>query len=190
MKKNKHQPTEEPKGNNTEHADSEAAQSANEQASANDTQAYEANVIPQEEVDSEWKDKYLRLAAEFDNYRRRTLNEKIELTKMAGQDILKNILPVVDDFERGLATVKNTDDHQAIVEGMDLIYLKFKEFLKRNGVVEMDALHADFDSDHHEALTKIPAPSDELKGKIVDVLTKGYTLNDKVIRFAKVVIGE
>lgn len=187
MKKNKHQESEEQKKNANENAENEVNQPSPEEPAKQETAE---PVLTQEEFDSEWKDKYLRLAAEFDNYRRRTLQEKMELTKMAGQDILKNIIPVVDDFERGLATVKNTEDHSAIVAGMDLIYLKFKEFLKQQGVAEIDSLHADFNSDYHEALTKIPAPSDELKGKVVDVITKGYTLNEKVIRFAKVVIGE
>lgn len=187
MKKNKHQEAQEQKKKNSETVENEVIPPDDEQTEANEPAA---STLTQEEFDSEWKDKYLRLAAEFDNYRRRTLQEKMELTKMAGQDILKNIIPVVDDFERGLATVKNTEDHQAIVAGMDLIYIKFKEFLKQQGVAEIDSLHADFNSDYHEALTKIPAPSEDLKGKVVDVITKGYTLNEKVIRFAKVVIGE
>lgn len=187
MKKNKHQESEVQKEKNIESVENELNQPIVEDAETTETAA---PTNTREEVDSEWKDKYLRLAAEFDNYRRRTLNEKIELTKMAGQDILKSILPVVDDFERGLSTVKNTEDHQAIVAGMELIYMKFKEFLKQQGIGEIDSLHAEFNSDYHEALTKIPAPSEDLKGKVVDVITKGYTLNEKVIRFAKVVIGE
>lgn len=143
-----------------------------------------------EEFESEWKDKYIRLAAEFDNYRRRTLQEKMELTRSAGQDILTGILPVVDDFERGLNTIEKKTENEAVVAGLELIYAKFKEFLKQQGVSELEALHTEFNSDFHEALTKIPAPSEELKGKIVDVVLKGYKLNDKVIRFAKVVIGE
>ena len=137
-----------------------------------------------------YKDKYIRLSAEFDNYRRRTLNEKIELTKTAGRDILVNILPVVDDFERAMASMKDSADNKSIVDGVELIYNKFKEFLSQKGIKEIDALHTEFDTDLHEALTKIPAPKKKLRGKVVDVIEKGYLLGDKVIRFSKVVIGE
>jgi len=138
----------------------------------------------------ELNDKYLRLAAEYDNYRRRTLKEKMELAKSAGEDILINILPVMDDFERGLASIDKAKEVDAIKEGVLLIYNKFKEFLKQRGVKEIEAKEKEFDTDLHEAVTKIPAPSEELKGKVVDVIEKGYLLNDKVIRYAKVVIGE
>ncbi|MFP4025698.1 MAG: nucleotide exchange factor GrpE [Thiohalospira sp.] len=138
----------------------------------------------------ELNDKYLRLAAEYDNYRRRTLKEKMDLSKSAGEDILVNILPVMDDFERGLASIDKAKEVDAIKEGVLLIYNKFKEFLKQRGVKEIEAKEKDFNTDLHEAVTKIPAPNEELKGKVVDVIEKGYLLNDKVIRFAKVVIGE
>jgi len=138
----------------------------------------------------ELNDKYLRLAAEYDNYRRRTLKEKMELSKVAGEDILVNILPVMDDFERGLATIDKAKEVDAIKEGIHLIYNKFKEFLKQRGVKAIEAKEKEFDTDLHEAVTKIPAPKEELKGKVVDVIEKGYLLNDKVIRYAKVVIGE
>ncbi|MDY6799626.1 MAG: nucleotide exchange factor GrpE [Bacteroidota bacterium] len=138
----------------------------------------------------ELNDKYLRLAAEYDNYRRRTLKEKMELAKSAGEDILVNILPVMDDFERGLASIDKAKEVDAIKEGVLLIYNKFKEFLKQHGVKEIEAKEKEFDTDLHEAVTKMPAPSEELKGKVVDVIEKGYLLNEKVIRYAKVVIGE
>ncbi|MGM0503070.1 MAG: nucleotide exchange factor GrpE [Bacteroidota bacterium] len=138
----------------------------------------------------ELNDKYLRLAAEYDNYRRRTLKEKMELAKSAGEDILVNILPVMDDFERGLETIDKAKEVDAIKEGIHLIYNKFKEFLKQRGVKAIEAKEKEFDTDLHEAVTKIPAPKEELKGKVVDVIEKGYLLNDKVIRYAKVVIGE
>jgi molecular chaperone GrpE len=143
-----------------------------------------------EEKIKELADKYLRLSAEFDNYRKRTLKEKIELTKSAGEELLKNILPVMDDFERGIKTVNNAGDITAIKEGIDLIYNKFKDFLNQNGVREIDAKDKEFNIDFHEAVTKIPAAKKDLKGKVVDVIEKGYTLNDKVIRYSKVVIGE
>ena len=135
-------------------------------------------------------DKYLRLSAEFDNYRKRTLKEKMELTKNAGEQILSGILPVVDNFERALASMEKSDDMQAIREGVKLIYNSFKEFLTQNGVTEIDCVNNTFDTDEHEAVTKIPAPSADLKGKVVDCIQKGYKLNDKVRRFAKVVVGE
>ncbi len=135
-------------------------------------------------------DKYVRLAAEFDNYRKRTLKEKMEMTKTAGEDIILNILPVVDNFERALKIIENAKDLQAVKDGIQLIYSKFQEFLANRSVKEIEALEKELDTDLHDAITKIPAPNDNLKGKIVDVIEKGYTLRDKVIRFAKVVVGE
>jgi molecular chaperone GrpE len=138
----------------------------------------------------EVQDKHLRLQAEFDNFRRRTMKEKADLIKSGGETVLINILPVIDDFERALDSLKDIDEEDAGKQGTLLIYNKFKEFLKQNNIKEIEALQQDFDVDLHEAITKIPAPSEELKGKVVDVVQKGYCLNDKVIRFAKVVIGE
>lgn len=135
-------------------------------------------------------DKYLRLSAEFDNYRKRTLKEKMELTKNAGEKLLTDILPVVDNFERALASMEKSDDIVAIREGVELIYASFKDFLSRNGVKEIDCVNDDFNTDEQEAVTKIPAPTEDLKGKVVDCIQKGYKLNDKVVRFAKVVVGE
>lgn len=139
---------------------------------------------------NETKDKYLRLSAEFDNYRKRTLKEKMELSKTAGEQILLSILPVVDDFERGMSSMTEAKDINAVKQGIELIYNKFKEFLKQNSVKEIDAMHVELDTDLHDAVTKIPAPEEKLKGKIVDVIQKGYKLNDKVIRHSKVVVGE
>jgi molecular chaperone GrpE len=135
-------------------------------------------------------DTYLRSLAEFDNYRKRSLREKAELIKNGGESVLISVLTVVDDMERGLAAVKDTQDLDAVKEGMELIYTKLQSFLKQNGVSPIEANGKDFDTDHHEAITTLPAPSEELKGKVVDCVQKGYTLNDKVIRFAKVVVGE
>jgi molecular chaperone GrpE len=135
-------------------------------------------------------DQYLRLHAEFDNYRKRTLREKMELTKSAGESLLINILPVIDDFERAMKAMDRATEIEPIKEGIDLIYKRFSDFIRMNGVKEIDTKEKEFNTDLHEAITKIPAPSEELKGKVVDVIQKGYTLNDKVIRFAKVVIGE
>ena len=138
----------------------------------------------------ESRDKYLRLAAEFDNYRRRTLREKTELIQTAGESLLIDILPVVDDFERGLEQASKAEDMDAVRTGMDLIYAKIKDFLTNHGVKEIEAMYEPFDTDWHEAVTNIPAPSDDMKGKIVDVIQKGYKLHDKVIRYPKVVVGE
>jgi molecular chaperone GrpE len=135
-------------------------------------------------------DQLLRLHAEFDNYRKRTLKEKMELTKTAGESLLLNIIPVVDDFERAMQAMESSTDAEAVKEGVLLIYKRFSEFLKQNGIKEIEAKEQDFDTDLHEAITKIPAPTEELKGKVVDVIQKGYVLHDKVIRFSKVVIGE
>ena len=139
---------------------------------------------------AEINDKHLRLQAEFDNFRKRTMKEKAELIKSGGESVLVNILPVVDDFERALNSLKDVSDEDAGKKGTQLIYNKFSEFLKQNNIREIDAVNQDFNVDMHEAITKIPAPDESMKGKVVDVLQKGYLLNDKVIRFAKVVIGE
>ncbi len=139
---------------------------------------------------SELNDRYLRLSAEYDNYRKRTLKERMELTKSAGEGLLKGILPVVDDFDRAISHLGEASDLKAVKEGIDLIYNKFQEFLKQNGVSEIEAKEKEFDTDLHEAITKIPAPTEDLKGKVIDCIEKGYMLNDKVMRFSKVVVGE
>lgn len=135
-------------------------------------------------------DKYLRLSAEFDNFRKRTLKEKMDLMKNASESVIVNFLPVIDDVERAVKAIEISDDLETIKEGINLIYNKFKDFTKQNGVVEIEAKGLELNTDHHEAITKIPAPTEALKGKIVEVVQKGYMLNDKVIRYAKVVIGE
>jgi molecular chaperone GrpE len=168
-----------------------AEQSASEQQQEATTEVKEEN--PTEELQKqldEQKDKYLRLSAEFDNFRRRTLKEKMELTKYAAEDTLKSILPVVDDFERAMKSLDTTTDIEAVKEGLRLIHGKFIEFLKTKGVTEIEAMGLPLDTDKHEAITLIPAPEENLKGKIVDVIEKGYILNEKVIRFSKVIIGE
>ena len=134
---------------------------------------------------------YLFLMADFDNYRKRVLKEKQELIKNGAEKALSGLLPVVDDFERGLKASENVVDAKAVREGMELIYQKFVKYLADNGVKAMDtAPGVDFDTDLHDAITTIPAPDPELKGKIVDTTQKGYMLNDKVLRHAKVVVGE
>ena len=143
-----------------------------------------------EEKLAELQDRYLRLSAEFDNFRKRTLKEKIDLQKSANENLLEAILPVVDDFDRAMQSVDEAKDITAVKEGFKLISGKFHGFLNQQGVKEIDAVNKEFDTDLHEAITKIPAPTKKLKGKVVDVIQKGYYLNDKVLRFSKVVIGE
>jgi molecular chaperone GrpE len=135
-------------------------------------------------------DKYLRLYSEFDNYRKRTLREKLELSKVASTDVIKSILPVVDDLERAYAAIETTEEaHSATKDGLGLILNKLMNILSQQGVEPIKSIGEDFNTDFHEAVTKIPAPSPELKGKIVDVIEKGYILSGKVIRFAKVIVG-
>ena len=143
-----------------------------------------------EEKLAEMQDKYLRLSAEFDNFRKRTLREKMELSKYAGEDLLLKIIPLMDDFDRALQHMDAASDCADMKNGIDLIYIKFCEFLKQNGIKEIESLNTDFNVDLHEAIAKIPVSEDELKGKVVDVVQKGYYLQDKVLRFSKVVVGE
>ncbi|MBN2683000.1 MAG: nucleotide exchange factor GrpE [Bacteroidales bacterium] len=138
----------------------------------------------------EMSDKYLRLSAEFDNFRKRTLKEKSDLIRNAGEDLILSLLPVVDDFERAVKSMEGKEENDAFCQGIILIYNKLKDSLAGKGLKEMDSIGAEFNTDLHEAITKIPAPNSELKGKVVDAIEKGYFLNDKVIRFAKVVVGE
>ncbi|MCK4631453.1 MAG: nucleotide exchange factor GrpE [Bacteroidales bacterium] len=139
---------------------------------------------------AEFQNKYIRLSADFDNYRKRTLKERIELIKSANAEILLNLLPVMDDFDRALKSMEDTKGCKEIKDGIDLIYNKFGEFLKSSGIKEIDAMHKKFDIDIHEAVTKIPAPEKKLKGKVLDVIQKGYFLNEKIIRYPKVIIGD
>ncbi len=139
---------------------------------------------------AELNDKYLRLYSEFDNYRKRTIKEKADIYKTAGEDVILSIISIIDDFERALKATADTEENRAHREGMELIYNKFKKALEQKGVEEIKAIGEIFDTDLHEALTKVPAPSEDLKSKVLDVIEKGYTMNDKVIRFAKVVVGD
>ena len=143
----------------------------------------------QETID-EQKDKYLRLSAEFDNYRKRTMKEKAELILNGGEKSLSSILPIVDDFERAIKTMETATDVSAVKEGVELIYNKFMAVLGQNGVKVIETKDQPLDTDYHEAIAVIPAPSEEQKGKILDCVQTGYTLNDKVLRHAKVVVGE
>lgn len=134
-------------------------------------------------------DKYLRLFAEFDNYKRRTQKERVELLQTAGKDVIVSLLPLLDDFDRANKAMENATEVAAIREGVNLVHSKLKSTLAQKGLKEIESINTPFNTDHHEAITKIPAPNEEMKGKVMDELEKGYTLNDKVIRFAKVVVG-
>jgi len=143
-----------------------------------------------EEKAAELNDKYLRLYSEFDNYRKRTIKEKADIIKSASKDIIQDLLPVVDDFDRTMQALNDSKDIDAFAEGVKLVQHKFKSILEKQGLQHVEAKGETFDPELHEAVTKIPAPSDELKGKVVDVIEKGYHLNEKVLRYAKVVVGE
>lgn len=174
---------EENEGNRTEQEGKEEAPLTEEQKLAGELE--KAN----EQIE-EQKDKYLRLSAEFDNYRKRTMKEKAELILNGGEKSISSILPIVDDFERALKNMETATDVAAVKEGVELIYNKFMAVLGQNGVKVIETKEKPLDTDFHEAIAVIPAPSEELKGKILDCVQTGYTLNDKVIRHAKVVVGE
>lgn len=159
---------------------------------SNDTEETEASESDKLATENqELKDKYVRLYSEFDNFRRRTAKERLELVNTASQDLIQEILPVMDDFERSFKAESSAEDDDQKNTGNKLIYNKLLRVLTARGLKPMDELVGkDFDAEYHEAITQIPAPSDELKGKIVDVVEKGYTLGGKVVRFAKVVIGK
>ena len=139
---------------------------------------------------AEIQDKYLRLSAEFDNYRKRTLKEKMEISKYASEDILLKILPFMDDFDRAIKHLNENSDYEGMKDGIELIYNKFDDFLKQNSVKEIEAADSVFNVDIHEAVAKTRVNEEDMKGKIVDVVQKGYYLNDRVLRFSKVVVGE
>ena len=167
----------------------ENAEEQKEQADVQATDEKEKKIAELQSKVDELNDKYLRLYSEFDNYRKRTAKERIELIQTAGEDVFKSLLPVVDDFERAIKSTTETTDAKTIADGVQLIYNKLKNTLTQKGLEEMKSVGEVFNADVHEAITNIPAPSEEMKGKVVDEVEKGYTLNGKIIRFAKVVIG-
>lgn len=164
--------------------------SKNTEESDNEQDSLEAQLAKAQAEIAELKDKNLRQIAEFDNYRKRVLKEKADLILNGGEKILTNILPIIDDLERAQQGMVQMTDVNAVKEGVNLIIDKFMKFLKSEGVAQIETEGKDFDVNFHEAITMIPAPSDEMKGKVIDCVSKGYTLNDKVIRYAKVVVGE
>ena len=181
-----------------EHIEKEAKQPVEEkqeevkeeqQEEVNPIAVLESKVAELEQKVADLEDIKLRQMAEFDNYRRRTNKEKLDLIETAGEGIFKNMLPLMDDFERAMAAMEKSEDVEALKEGLKLIYQKFRNFLEQNKVTEIETEGKDFDTDEHEAVTLFAA-GEENKGKIIDCTQKGYKLGDKVIRFAKVVVGE
>lgn len=159
----------------------------------NDEMTNEENDDKVQELEGQLKevnDKYLRLVADFDNFRKRTAKERVELIKNAGEDVIKSLLDVVDDSDRAMKQLETSDDIVQIKEGITLVFNKLKNVLLNKGLKEMESKGQNFDTELHEAITEIPAPTDDLKGKVLDEIQKGYYLNDKIIRHAKVVVGK
>ena len=182
---------EQPAAEEEQPVEGEAQQEAEEpEKELTPEEKLQAEVEKLQAEQEEMKDKYLRLSAEFDNYRKRTMKEKAELILNGGEKAFKAILPVIDDMERALATMQKATDVDAVKEGVDLIYNKFIQILGQNGVHAIDTKEKELDTDFHDAIAIIDAPTEELKGKILDCVETGYTLNDKVIRHAKVVVGK
>ena len=179
----------------TEVNDTQTAQAEENVTAENEQTAQPEAEKKEETVDiasqfEDMRDKYLRLSAEFDNYRKRTLREKSDILKYGSEEVLKDLLPVVDDLDRALKAIETATDINAVKDGLVLIVNKFNEFLKSKGVKEINAVGQQLDTDLHEAITKFPAQDESQKGKIIDVSQKRYMLNDKVMRFSKVVVGE
>ena len=174
----------------TDDADNDSKKSKKSRKQRKEDEAKDKEIEELKTQVEEQKDRYLRLSAEFDNYRKRTLKERADMLKTANGDTLSGMLPVLDDLERAMQSMEKATDVAAVREGVVLIYNKLQEFLKNKGIVEIDAMNQVFDTDLHEAITKIPAPTEDLKGKVVDVIQKGYKIDTKVIRYAKVVVGE
>ncbi|MDN5285475.1 MAG: grpE [Mucilaginibacter sp.] len=191
LKKKKKENTDTPE--NMNEVDQEIISDGQEQAQT-ETAEQEAAAAPsaedklKEEL-AQANDKYLRLYAEFDNFRRRTIKERAEARETEGKELLVALLPVLDDFERAQRSMEKAVDVAPVKEGVTLIQNKLKNILAQKGLKEMESIGAPFDADLHEAITNIPAPTDDLKGKVVDEMEKGYYLKDRVIRFAKVVVG-
>jgi molecular chaperone GrpE len=193
MEENKKDQFEQEESTNTvEEMEETVASSENQekQEEGKDSSAEEEAFNQLKKENSALKDKFLRLAAEFDNYKKRTLKEKIEMMKTAATDTVSALLPVLDDFDRAKKNADDENSAETFSEGVSLVYQKLYNILKQKGLEPMETTGQPFDPEYHEAITEIPAPTDDLKGKIVDTVEKGYTLNDKIIRHAKVVVGK
>ncbi len=195
--------TSENNDNNRQVKKGEEIQKELPEEQATDDLIAEEELIPEAEADkvltaakdfeeklADMQDKYLRLSAEFDNYRKRTLKEKMDISRYAGEEILKNLLPIADDFERALKHIDASSGSEGLKEGIEFIYTKFRDFLKKSGITEIESLNTPFNVDLHDAVAKVPVTDESMKGKVVEVLQKGYYIKDKVLRHAKVVIGE
>ena len=175
---------------NKENTQEEEIKNTEQEAQVEESQEVVVDETTAEELIQQEKDKYLRLFAEFENYKKRTSKERIELFKTASQELMTSLLPIMDDFDRGLTEIKKVKDKE-LLKGMQLINDKFKNTLTLKGLTEIEVKKGDvFDAEIHEAITQIPAPSDKLKGKVIDAVEKGYKLGDKIIRYPKVVIGQ
>ncbi len=168
---------------------SDGLEEGSEESSSENTESQVSDEDKLKAEATEWQNKYLRLYAEFDNFKRRTSKERLELLQIAGKDVISDLLTVLDDFERAQKSIETATDVVAVKEGVTLVQHKLKSILNQKGLKEMESKGKEFDADLHEGITSIPAPSADLKGKVIDELEKGYLLNDKVIRFAKVIIG-
>lgn len=192
MNENNNPETEEQLTDVNEQSVEEAVENNNEACAEEEApkeETVEDKLAAAEAKVAEMQDKYLRQVAEFDNYRKRTIKEKAELILNGGEKTITAILPILDDMERALATMDKLEDVAAVKEGVELIFQKFIKVLGEQGVKKIDTENADFNVDLHEAIAQVPAPSDELKGKVMDCVKTGYTLNDKVIRHAQVAVG-
>lgn len=183
--------------NNTKTEENPQTEPEQQQAESMDKETEEVKQEPTEgskeeklqEENDQLNDKFRRLYSEFDNYRKRTNRERQELRKTASEDIIVTLLPVLDDFDRALNSIQDSKETDEVHKGFELIYTKFKAVLQQKGLEEMDSMEKEFNTDYHEAISYIPAPKEEMKGKVVEVTQKGYMLNGKVIRFAKVILG-
>ena len=176
--------------NQNEEEELKQNQAANEETEAQTEETQNKEEGNEELTNEQKKDKYLRLSAEFDNYRKRTMKEKAELIKNGGEKTISAILPILDDMERALQNAQKSEDIQAVCEGIELISQKFQKVLAQEGLEKMEPVGEAFDTDFHEAIALVPAPSEEQKGKVLDCVQTGYKLNDKVIRHAKVVVAQ
>ncbi len=194
-KEEKHTSDEIPDPQKTEIGSEDPKKAGHTDAHKDKTGKSHKKTVPQDVLESvqrkleEINDKYLRLYSEFDNYRKRTLREKTELTKTASAEVIHDLLPILDDLDRAIKNSESTDKIEAIREGEKLILAKLKRTLELKGLQEMKTLGEPFDTDLHDAVTNVPAPTDDMKGKVIDEIQKGYLLNGKVIRYARVVVG-
>jgi molecular chaperone GrpE len=179
--------TKEELNSDKEHIENTVQEETNEQTSEN---SQETNEVSADEKYAELNDKFLRLYSEFDNYRKRTNKEKIDLIGSASAGLMKDLIPVLDDFERAITNNENVKEVDALKEGFQLIFTKFKATLESKGLKQMNAKGEAFDSELHEAIANIPTEDENLKGKVIDDVEKGYFLNEKVVRYAKVVVGQ